>query len=208
MDCQLNDILSCHSYDIMLGCWNEEPSKRPTFSQLRASFDALLLAERKDAYIILQVDTEKPYYKMDASDSKEFLHAASLSANRKSQLSIDVPVYDIEKPASSHAFISPQGSPQPSNNFHGHRSPLSLSPCHENSPQPPRPASMHLTRSEQPVVNPYVDEPSRPRTKLVVPMNPTQEVLRRRRSDGNIQLNGESHSSAPSIQITVSPDPE
>ena len=195
----------------MLECWNEEPRKRPTFSQLRASFDALLLAERKDDYIVLQVDTEKPYYKMGTSDSKEFLNSAPLSAKRKSQLSVDVPICDIEKPACSHASTSPQSSPRPSNHFHGHRSPLSLSPCHENSPQPARPASMHLLWSDQqqqPVVNPYVDAPSRPRAKLTVPMNPTQDVLMRRRSDGKIQLSGDAHSSAPSIQITVSTGPE
>ena len=53
------------SYDIMLGCWNGESKKRPTFTELRAKFDNMLLAERQDAYIDLQIDAEKPYYQMD-----------------------------------------------------------------------------------------------------------------------------------------------
>ena len=49
----------------MLMCWNEEPQKRPKFTELRARFDAMLLAERKDAYIDLRIDNDKPYYRLD-----------------------------------------------------------------------------------------------------------------------------------------------
>lgn len=49
----------------MLMCWNEEPHKRPKFTELRARFDAMLLAERKDAYIDLRIDNDKPYYRLD-----------------------------------------------------------------------------------------------------------------------------------------------
>lgn len=49
----------------MLMCWNEEPQRRPTFTELRAKFDAMLLAEKKDPYIDLRIDNDKPYYRLD-----------------------------------------------------------------------------------------------------------------------------------------------
>ena len=51
-------------YDIMSICWNEQPKERPTFKELRAKFDAMLLAEKKDnvPHITLCIDKRKPYY--------------------------------------------------------------------------------------------------------------------------------------------------
>ena len=49
----------------MLMCWNEEPQRRPKFTELRSKFDAMLLAENKDPYIDLRIDNEKPYYRLD-----------------------------------------------------------------------------------------------------------------------------------------------
>ena len=46
----------------MLVCWNEQPKERPTFKELRAKFDAMLLAEKKDMYIALCIDESKSYY--------------------------------------------------------------------------------------------------------------------------------------------------
>ena len=54
-----------YSYDIMLMCWNEEPQGRPTFTELRAKFDTMLLAEKKNPYIDLRIDNDKPYYRLD-----------------------------------------------------------------------------------------------------------------------------------------------
>lgn len=54
-------------YAIMLMCWKEDPRKRPTFSELRAKFDAMLLAERNDEYIDLRISNDKPYYMLDTS---------------------------------------------------------------------------------------------------------------------------------------------
>ena len=48
-------------------CWNEDPQKRPSFSELRAKFDAMLLAERNDEYIDLRISDDKPYYMLDTS---------------------------------------------------------------------------------------------------------------------------------------------
>lgn len=39
------------SYDIMLSCWNQTPRSRPTFMELKSTFDNLLLADRKGDYI-------------------------------------------------------------------------------------------------------------------------------------------------------------
>lgn len=191
----------------MLECWNEEPRKRPSFSQLRAKFDALLLNEGNDAYIVLQIDTEKPYYKMEPSNSKDRLHVSPLPSRRRSQLSVDSQLQEAEKPPSSSASASLQGSPLPSKKLHGHQSLLSSSsPCRE---RPPRPTSMHLLYSEQQQSNPYVEDPSKPSATLAVPMKPTEDGRRRRRaSDGNLQLSLGTQDSVPTIQITTSPEPK
>ena len=49
----------------MLMCWNGEPQNRPKFTELRAKFDAMLLADKKDVYIDLRIDSDKPYYLLD-----------------------------------------------------------------------------------------------------------------------------------------------
>ena len=46
----------------MLICWNEQPKERPTFKELRAKFDTMLLAEKNDTYIALCIDENKSYY--------------------------------------------------------------------------------------------------------------------------------------------------
>ena len=51
----------------MLMCWNEQPQKRPKFTELRAKFDSMLAAEGKDAYIDLRIDSDKPYYRLDTT---------------------------------------------------------------------------------------------------------------------------------------------
>lgn len=190
----------------MLECWNEEARKRPSFSELRAKFDALLLNEGNDAYIVLQIDTEKPYYKMEPSDSKDFLNVSPLPSRRRSQLSVDSQLHEAEKPPSNSTSASLQGSPLPSKKLHGHQSLLSSA---SPSSQPPRPTSLHLLFSEQQQSNPYVEEPSKPSATLAVPMKPTEDGRRRRRaSDGNLQLSLCTQESVPTIQITTSPEPK
>ena len=77
----------------MLMCWVEDPWKRPTFSDLRAKFDAMLLAERNNEYIDLRINNDKPYYRLDTTAT---LQATANSSN--------VP------PASSNASVNRQGS--------------------------------------------------------------------------------------------------
>ena len=63
----MDDFDFFRRYDIMLMCWKEEPWKRPTFTDLRAKFDAMLLAERNNEYIDLRINNDKPYYRLDTS---------------------------------------------------------------------------------------------------------------------------------------------
>ena len=55
----------------MLMCWNEQPLKRPTFTELRARFDSMLLADKKGDYIDLRIDQSKLYYQLVASTKVE-----------------------------------------------------------------------------------------------------------------------------------------
>lgn len=52
----------------MLECWNEQPSKRPSFTRIKAMFDTMLLAEKKEAYIDLQFHLDEPYYRMELEE--------------------------------------------------------------------------------------------------------------------------------------------
>ncbi len=46
----------------MCNCWNEDPSERWTFAQLRSKFDAML-SERNPYYFDLNhVNSQHPYY--------------------------------------------------------------------------------------------------------------------------------------------------
>lgn len=72
----------------MLICWNEQPKQRPTFKELRAKFDAMLLAEKKDMYIALCIDENKSYYRSLTSD-KHLLTRKKLASARQSSVSLD-----------------------------------------------------------------------------------------------------------------------
>ena len=55
----------------MLMCWNEQPLKRPTFTELRSRFDSMLLADKHGDYIDLRIDQNKLYYQLVSSTSME-----------------------------------------------------------------------------------------------------------------------------------------
>ena len=182
----------------MLECWNEETKKRPSFTQLRAKFDAMLLAERKDAYIDLQIDADKPYYKSVPDDSQEFLRVSPMH-KRKSKLSVDEQTEEFER-SPNHKSNSIPGSPR------FPRSPARQSPF-SRSPSPgiksSRPSSTLLSKSEQQPMNQYVDEPSK---LLGVKLNvPEGRLLTRHASDGDLKASSLAFS--PAIRITVTPDP-
>ncbi|XP_065681617.1 mast/stem cell growth factor receptor Kit isoform X2 [Hydra vulgaris] len=47
-------------YDIMLQCWNEDPLKRPTFTEIREHFDAII--SQNDSYFNFEIDEKNIYY--------------------------------------------------------------------------------------------------------------------------------------------------
>ena len=71
----------------MLICWNEQPKERPTFKELRAKFDAMLLAEQNDMYIALCIDESKMYYQnltpAITNDIKISVSCTSLNTHQK-----------------------------------------------------------------------------------------------------------------------------
>jgi serine/threonine protein kinase len=71
------DNCSSEVYDLMLKCWEEEPMERPSFSQLRSSFSAMLQAGSADEYIDLQVNEEAPYYQIRDDDQRMRSDSAS-----------------------------------------------------------------------------------------------------------------------------------
>ena len=47
----------------MLMCWNEQAQERPSFSDLRSKFEAMLLEDKNDEYIDFhRIDQSKLYY--------------------------------------------------------------------------------------------------------------------------------------------------
>ena len=65
------DHSSPSSYDIMQKCWEADHRKRPSFSELRATFDAMLSNAQNATYIDLNVDEMLPYYSMNAAEQGE-----------------------------------------------------------------------------------------------------------------------------------------
>ena len=152
----------------MLECWQEDPAKRPTFSKLRDRFDAMLLAEKKDPYIDLQIDASKPYYNpelatdADVNQLDTFLQVGGKSPKSGSRISVTSP-FHIRGISPSHfddAF-------EPPITLRGQRSPRSLSPA-PVATKLPRPASLQLL-TERKNTNPYVDDPSTRRSIHISP---------------------------------------
>lgn len=55
----------------MLDCWQEDPHDRPSFSNLRSKFSAMLQAGSAETYIDLQVNEEAPYYQFKDEERRE-----------------------------------------------------------------------------------------------------------------------------------------
>lgn len=55
----------------MQKCWEADYRSRPTFSELRATFDAMLSNAQNATYIDLNVDEMLPYYSMNAAGQSE-----------------------------------------------------------------------------------------------------------------------------------------
>ena len=155
----------------MLQCWLEEPSKRPTFAQLRARFDSMLLAEKKDTYIDLQIDASKPYYQAEWSDSKETDEKPSKWGSQDSIKSL--------LNASSEmipASFDPPTNCSPMVQLHGQRSLQSLSTGTDND-KAQRPVSLQFL-SDRRNINNYVDDPFTRKSIVFDPPEPDPEHQR------------------------------
>ena len=169
-------------------CWNEDPRKRPTFKELRATFDSMLLAEREDAYIDLRINNDKPYYMLDTSTTLETVESfrlcpspvpghhnfllSQLSSKEGSPKPLPTPDFSPSK-KSQKSCASEQFSPTAKSNLmrssssvgtrqndnEGQRRGVSLDNAHTNG----RPSSLLLPRERErrDKQNPYVEEPSR-----------------------------------------------
>ena len=105
----------------MLKCWEEEPMDRPSFSQLRTSFSAMLQAGSADEYIDLQVNEEAPYYQIKddelrkRSDLTGSASADSADEYIDLQVNEEAPYYQIKddelgKRSDSTGSVSSDGS--------------------------------------------------------------------------------------------------
>ena len=66
----------------MLRCWAADPEERPTFAELRVTFDIMMYMsnQRTEAYVDLNVDDLLPYYHMKpAEDEDEEMDSHTLS---------------------------------------------------------------------------------------------------------------------------------
>ena len=188
---------------------------RPCFSHLRSKFDSMLLEEGRDDYIILQIDADKNYYKMEPIGHITL----SPKVKRKSRVSTNVEetTFTDEKPAQTQLPVSPGASPLLLHSpLASRRSHLSCSPSHEASDKPTptaqaRPLSALYPRSEQPpqkkqpVMNQYVDEPF---MLAPPPMNGHAGGGHHRRTSESASEPGTQvrEHTTPEIQITVTPD--
>lgn len=153
----------------MLECWQEEPGKRPSFTKLRARFDTMLMAEKNDTYIDLQIDASKPYYNPDPTVIAEdnFLNINKASPNPSKRISATSPFHMMG--------ISPSHS-----DFMESFTSITSGQRSSRSPSP-------VPASEKTVVNPdagtkqqknvYVDDPSLKQTP-----NELQVIRRGQRS--------------------------
>ena len=144
-------FLYVYRYAIMLECWQEDPGKRPSFSKLRGRFDSMLLAEKKDTYIDLQIDASKPYYNPDLDSDSEVLenplNVGKVSPNPPRMVSATSP-FHLRGISPSHSDFTETPASQ--------RSPRSQSPV-QLPEKPPGPATLQPQTERK---NVYVDDPS------------------------------------------------
>ena len=145
----------------MLTCWNEDPEKRPPFSKLRSKFDAMLLADKSNHYIELQIDHNKLCYQnvtpMLKLNEGDFGSTRSLNAEHVGESQ-----YASHSP--SHWLHSSTEGGGDLVDLKQHFVPQETSGNIERKDQASgstkRPISLHLPH-DQNNLNPYVDPPSR-----------------------------------------------
>jgi serine/threonine protein kinase len=175
------DNCSSEVYDLMLKCWEEEPMERPSFSQLRSSFSAMLQAGSADEYIDLQVNEEAPYYQIRDDDQRMRSDSASSDGSVSSIDKKKKPKEKVKRKVTNPYVPTPEQQQGDDEGYIAMVSagstqerpvqlgiPISqlvpassssqnverqLSPVDEASPQDHTPLERHTT-------NPYVQEPS------------------------------------------------
>ena len=180
----------------MLECWDKHPEKRPSFAQIRAKFDTMLVAGGRDTYIDLQFDSDKPYYKMDPETPS--LICASPQINH-----LCVDTEPLQR--SSQEPSSPQASPAQSCRTSVHKASglsRSLSPIPTDK-KPWRPSSMILAEREH-RENKYVAEPLSGATEGGPEMTPF-ELYARQSEQGSSNESYAGPFSLP-VHITITED--
>lgn len=63
----------------MIRCWAADPEERPTFAELRVTFDIMMSNQRTESYVDLNVDDLLPYYHMKPAEDEEEMDSHTLS---------------------------------------------------------------------------------------------------------------------------------
>ena len=96
----------------MLQCWQEEPEDRPSFSELRSSFSAMLQAGSADEYIDLQVNEEAPYYQIKDDDQRKRSDSTSSASSDGSIDKQKKPKEKVKKKATNPYVPTPEQGQQ------------------------------------------------------------------------------------------------
>ena len=92
-------------YKVMHQCWEAEALTRPSFSELRATFDTLLTGAQNASYIDLNVDEMLPYYSMTAVGADDDLEGSGEDFQPNSDDKDGYPdTKGIEKPNYIHSI--------------------------------------------------------------------------------------------------------
>ena len=155
----------------MQRCWDEHPSRRPTFTALRSKFDAMLLADNKDEYIDLRIDHSKFYYQEffplvnedgcdKAGTSLNTAHLSACAGRETFKSPSDFDISPSHKPLSDNSLDHTNS--QQCLNSHGlHREAEGNSRVSDQiNENAGRPVSMYLSRDKKERENDYVVEPS------------------------------------------------
>lgn len=178
----------------MLECWQEDPGKRPTFFQLRARFDSMLLAEKKDTYIDLQIDVNKPYYNpelaADAEVLDHLLNVGRFSPNPGKMVSATSP-FHLRGISPSHSdFTDTSGS---------QRSPSPVMPPEK----PPGAGNNNLQPQSKERKNVYVDDPSTLQNSTELTITPRGGRSPRARSPRATRQGGGAFPRPASLQLVM-----
>ncbi|XP_065660552.1 myoblast growth factor receptor egl-15-like isoform X2 [Hydra vulgaris] len=101
-------------YDIMLHCWNEDPLKRPTFTEIRERFDEII--SQNESYFNFEIDEKNMFYnvasfKSLSSETGMALQEKTLQVSLHSESNKDVEITNEKQIYfSNENFASPEFS--------------------------------------------------------------------------------------------------